>query len=277
MNESSKIAFIGGGNMAAGLIGGLINANWSPANLSVSEPLAKRRRELANQFGIGVFEDNAQCAMRAEVVVLAVKPQFLQAAAASIAKVLQRQKPLIISIIAGIRCEDLLAGNGEPLAVVRAMPNTPALVCAGISGLFANTFATAEQRDLAQTILRAVGETVWVERESLLDTVTAVSGSGPAYFFKLMELMAANAHDHGLDQQTANALAVQTALGAATLAKQSEHAPATLRASVTSPGGTTEAALEKMESLGLDNAVSQGIAAALKRAEQLADQFATNS
>ncbi len=277
MNESSKIAFIGGGNMAAGLIGGLINSNWSPANLSVSEPLAKRRHELTNQFGIGVFEDNAQCAMRAEVVVLAVKPQFLQAAAASIAKVLQRQKPLIISIIAGIRCKDLLAGNGEPLAVVRAMPNTPALVCAGISGLFANTFATAEQRDLAQTILRAVGETVWVERESLLDTVTAVSGSGPAYFFKLMELMAANAHDHGLDQQTANALAVQTALGAATLAKQSEHAPATLRASVTSPGGTTEAALEKMESLGLDNAVSQGIAAALKRAEQLADQFATNS
>ena len=274
---TTRVAFIGGGNMARSMIGGLINSNWPADNLSVSDPLAERRRELAEQVGAGVgagvFEDNAQCAERGEVVVLAVKPQFLQPAVDSIAAVLQRQKPLVISIAAGIRCADVLRWAGGPLALVRAMPNTPALVNAGMSGLFANERVSEEQRGLAQVILGAVGETVWVEREALIDAVTAISGSGPAYFFKLMELMADSAAQHGLDPQTADALAVQTALGAATLARQSEHPPATLCRQVTSPGGTTEAALGKMEALGMDYAVRQGIAAALKRSEQLADQF----
>ena len=278
MNASTKIAFIGGGNMAGSIIGGLLNSNWPAANLSVSDPLAERRRELAQRFGLDVLEDNAQCAERGDVVVLAVKPQFLRPAVESISAVLQRQKPLVISIAAGIRGADILRWAGGPLALVRTMPNTPALVNAGISGLFANELVTEKQRDLAQTILRAVGETVWVKQESLLDAVTGVSGSGPAYFFKLMELMAASAVRHGLDPETANALAVQTAVGAATLAKHSaKHSsepPATLRRQVTSPGGTTEAALAKMEACGLDNAIQQGIAAAVTRSQQLADQHA---
>ena len=179
----------------------------------MSDPCAERRRELAQRFGLDDLEDNAQCAGRGEVVVLAVKPQFLQPAVDSISAVLQRQKPLVVSIAAGIRCADILRWGGGPLALVRAMPNTPALVNAGISGLFANELVTEKQRNLAQTILRAVGETVWVKQESLIDAVTGVSGSGPAYFFKLMELMAASAVRHGLDPETANALAVQTARG----------------------------------------------------------------
>ena len=282
MNASTKIAFIGGGNMAGGIIGGLLNSNWPAANLSVSDPCAERRQELAQRFGLDDLEDNAQCAERGEVVVLAVKPQFLQPAVDSISAVLQRQKPLMISIAAGIRCADILRWGGGPLALVRAMPNTPALVNAGISGLFANELVTEKQRSLAQTILRAVGETVWVKQESLIDAVTGVSGSGPAYFFKLMELMAASAVRHGLDPETADALAVQTAVGAATLAKHSakhgakhsSESPATLRRQVTSPGGTTEAALAKMEACGLDDAIQQGIAAAVTRAQQLADEHA---
>lgn len=273
MNASTRIAFIGGGNMACSIIGGLINANWPADNLSVSDPLAERRRELAQRFGLGVFEDNAECAARGEVVVLAVKPQYLQPAGESIAAVLQRQNPLVISIAAGIRCENVLRWAGGSLALVRAMPNTPALVNAGMSGLYANERVTEKQRALAESILRAVGETAWVARESLIDAVTAVSGSGPAYFFKLMELMADSAVRYGLDQPTADALAVQTALGAAVLARHGEQTPAMLRRQVTSPGGTTEAALEKMQALGMDDAVEQGITAAVQRSEQLADEF----
>ena len=278
MNPPPSIAFIGGGNMARGIIGGLVNADQtgeSADHLWVSDPLAERRAELAERFGVAVFPDNAQCAERGEVVVLAVKPRFLRQAVESISAVLQRQKPLVISIAAGIRCADLLRWAGGPLALVRAMPNTPALVNAGISGLFANELATEQHRALAQTILGAVGETLWVGEEALLDAVTAVSGSGPAYFFKLMELMSASAVQHGLDLQTADTLATHTALGAATLARH-EHAiqtPAMLRHQVTSPGGTTEAALAQMEICGFDAAVRQGIAAAVKRAGELADQF----
>lgn len=274
MNASTKIAFVGGGNMARSIIGGLINSNWPADNLSASDPVIGRRRELAQRFGLGCFKDNAQCARRGEVIVLAVKPQFLRQAVESVSEVLQRQKPLMISIAAGIRCEYVLRWAGGPLPLVRAMPNIPALVNAGISGLFANELVTEKQRNLAQTILRTVGETVWVKHESLIDAVTGVSGSGPAYFFRMMELIAASAVHHGLDRETADALAVQTALGAATLAKHSGEPPATLRRRVTSTGGTTEAALAKMEACGLDNAILQGIAAAVTRAQQLADEFA---
>ena len=272
MNASTRIAFIGGGNIARSMIGGLINSDWRAANLSVSEPLAEQRQELAH-FDLPIFEDNAECAARGEVVVLATKPQSLQSAVASIAAVLQEKKPLVISIAAGIRCENITRWAGTSLSLVRAMPNTPALVNAAMSGLFANAQVTEQQRDLAQTILRAVGNTAWVKQESLMDVVTAISGNGPAYFFKLMELLSSNAVRHGLDAQTADALVVQTALGAATLAKNEEQTPAKLRRQVTSPGGTTEAALEKMQDLGIDDAVAQGICAAIKRAEHLADQF----
>ena len=273
MNTSTKLAFIGGGNMTGSIIGGLINSGWLAGNLFASDPATERREKLYKQFRITCFADNAECAEQGDAVVLAVKPQFLRQAVESIATVLQQQKPLLISIAAGIRCADVLRWAGGQLALVRVMPNTPALVNAGISGMFANELVDEARRKLAQSIMHAAGETLWVERETLLDTVTGVSGSGPAYFFKLMELITSSAVEHGLDQKTAESLALQTALGAAMLAKQSGQTPAALRYQVTSRGGTTEAALDKMADLGLDNTVRQGIAAAVKRSAQLADEF----
>ena len=273
MSTSPHIAFIGGGNIAQALIGGLIANGWAAENLRVAEPQAAQRDALATRFGVAVFADNSACLATGdvpEVVVLAVKPQVMQAALASIgAAALPKPKPLILSVAAGVDCARISRWLGAQLPLVRAMPNTPALVNAGVAGLFANPQVTPRLRRLAEDILGAVGEVVWVESEALINTITAISGSGPAYFFKLMELMVASAVQHGLPQKTAEAISVQTALGAALLAKRSAQSPESLRQQVTSPGGTTEAALEAMHQLGLDASVRQGIAAALKRAQQL--------
>ncbi|MGI9311536.1 MAG: pyrroline-5-carboxylate reductase [bacterium] len=275
MNATATIAFIGGGNMAGGIIGGLVESGWSAECLFASDPDDARREQLSRRFGVDCFADNAQCAARGEAVVLAVKPQLLQVATEAVAPVLRRQQPLLLSIAAGIRAGDILRWAGAPLALVRAMPNTPALVNAGIAGLFATEQVDARQRELAQTILQSVGKVVWVEREEMIDLITAISGSGPAYFFKLMELLADSAVGGGLDRVAAETLAVQTAAGAAALAQRESSAQslATLRRQVTSPGGTTEAALRAMEEHGLDAAVQQGVAAAARRAATIADEF----
>lgn len=300
---ATRIAFIGGGNMARSLIGGLLNAGWCGGNLSVAEPAAAAREELKQRFGgrgVTCVDDNAAAvaaaapvahadavaepapgakfaaaaAAPAGIVVLAVKPQSLRAAVQSAAAELQRHRPLLISIAAGVRCADILRWAGAEFAIVRAMPNTPALVNAGISGLFANRMVSGKQRALAESVLRAVGETLWVDDEALIDTVTGISGSGPAYLFKWMELLAAGAQAHGLDRDAARRLVAQTALGAALLAKHNGLAPAELRRQVTSSGGVTEAALQQMDALGLDDAVLQGIDAAVRRSAQMADEFA---
>ncbi|MDA7956428.1 MAG: pyrroline-5-carboxylate reductase [Gammaproteobacteria bacterium] len=278
MNENTKlrgakISFIGGGNMAAALLGGLVRGGWPAEAFAVAEPRAEQRRELTRRFGVACFEDNAECAARADAVVFAVKPQALREAAHSVADALRRGKPLLISIAAGIRCDDLLRWAGDDFALVRAMPNTPALVGAGITGLFANAQASAAQRELAQEVLRAAGGTLWVAREELMDAVTAVSGSGPAYFFKMMEVMAESAAAHGLAREDAGELAVQTALGAAMLAREQSGDPAELRRQVTSPGGTTEAALSAMENGGFENALRGGMDAARARAAEIADEL----
>ena len=276
---NAKISFIGGGNMAAALLGGLVRGGWPAEALAVAEPRAEQRRELTKRFGVSCFEDNAECAARADAVVFAVKPQALREAAHSVADALRRGKPLLISIAAGIRCDDLLRWAGGDFALVRAMPNTPALVGAGITGLFANAQASAAQRELAQEVLRAAGGTLWVAREELMDAVTAVSGSGPAYFFKMMEVMAESATAHGLAREDAGELAVQTALGAAMLAREhtkgggAEGGPAELRRQVTSPGGTTEAALLAMENGGFERALRGGMDAARARAAEIADEL----
>jgi len=299
--SATRIAFIGGGNMARSLIGGLLNAGWCGGNLSVAEPAAAAREELKQRFGgrgVTCVDDNAAAVEAAApaahadavaepapgakfsavapagIVVLAVKPQSLRAAVQSAAAELQRHRPLLISIAAGVRCADILRWAGAEFAIVRAMPNTPALVNAGISGLFANRLVSGKQRALAESVLRAVGETLWVDDEALIDTVTGISGSGPAYLFKWMELLAAGAQAHGLDRDAARRLVAQTALGAALLAKHNGLAPAELRRQVTSSGGVTEAALQQMDALGLDDAVLQGIDAAVRRSAQMADEFA---
>ena len=267
-----KIAFIGGGNITRALIGGLLRGDWVGGDFCVGEPDAGKRRALCEEFGVEGDADNARCAARSDVVVLAVKPQQWRAAMRSMAAAMRGDARLMISVVAGIRVQALWREAGAEFAVVRAMPNTPALINAGITGLYAER-ADDAQRELAQTILRAVGATLWVKEESLLDAVTGVSGCGPAYFFKLMELLADSAVAHGIDRKDAELLAQQSALGAAQLAFADAQSPAQLRRQVTSKGGATEAAFAQMDSLGVDDAILRGIAAAIARAAQMGDEF----
>ena len=279
----NSIAFIGGGNIARALIGGLINAGRNAAELFASDPLAAQRDYLARTFGVECTADNRVCAARGAIIVLAVKPQFIRAAVQSIAPVLQVNAPLLVSLAAGIRIADIIrAAQFAPecnakLAVVRAMPNTPALINAGITGLYANAAVSDAQRACAAEILRAVGETIWVDKESLIDVVTAVSGGAPAYYFKLMELLTECAAAGGIDHTSAQKLAVQSALGAAKLAAASDDEPAALRAQVTSKGGTTQAALATMQARGLEDAVRAGVAAGVARAVEISAQTDANT
>jgi pyrroline-5-carboxylate reductase len=272
-SEPPVVGFIGGGNMAASIIGGLLSAGWPAQNIRVSDPQEKQRDSLTERFGICCFDDNVTCIDSADVVIFAVKPQVLRAAVESVAITLRENTPLLVSIVAGISCDDTLRWVGANLPFVRVMPNTPALVNQGVSGLFANKFASSKQKQLSESLMRAVGEVVWVQDEKLIDTVTGVSGSGPAYFFKLMELMMTEAVANGLSEQAAKTLVIQTALGAATLIQQSTSSPAELRRRVTSPGGTTEAGINAMEQAGIDDAIRGGVRAAVIRSSQLSTQF----
>ncbi len=268
-----RIGFIGGGNMARSLIGGLIDSDWPAERLAVSDPDAGRRQALAEEFGVAAGADNRALAAGAEVVVIAVKPPQVGAVAREIAPALAGRPVLVLSVAAGVRSTDLVRWLGEGTAVVRAMPNTPALVGSGAAGLYANPHTRPEQRDLAESILRAVGVVVWVEDEGLLDAVTAVSGSGPAYFFYIMEALEEAGRDLGLAPAAARLLAVETALGSAKLALESGEDPAELRRRVTSPGGTTERALEVMEAAGIRAQFVQAVTAARDRARELAERF----
>lgn len=272
--KQSKLTFIGGGNMAASLIGGLLVDNLKPAQITVADPKAGTRDYLASHFGVNIAEDNAAAIKGADVVVLAVKPQVLQSVAEAMAPAVQAEQPLVVTIAAGIRSADLnrwLGGeSGTPVAVVRAMPNTPALVKTGATGLFANEQVNDTQRELAECILRAVGLTLWVDKEEQMDTVTALSGSGPAYFFRIMEAMEAAGAELGLSTENAHLLTLQTALGAAKMALESSEAVGTLRERVTSPGGTTEQGLRVMAEQDIDQLMAKVLKAAFDRSQELA-------
>jgi pyrroline-5-carboxylate reductase len=272
--ESTRITFIGGGNMARSLVGGLIADGVPPARLSAAEPDAARRAALQRDFGIEVHADNAAAAAPAGVVVLAVKPQVMRAAARSVAAAVAARGALVISIAAGIRTAELARWLGAGAAVVRAMPNTPALLGCGATVLYAPDGVAPAQRELAESILRAVGSVSWVEQEAQMDAVTALSGSGPAYFFLLTEAMADAAADLGLPQELARLLAVETALGAARMALESDEPVDALRRRVTSPGGTTEAALEALEDGDFRTLVATALRRAEARSRELADRFA---
>ena len=270
------IGFIGAGNMARSLAGGLLNNAWGRDKLILSDPSPEQRAAVSEILGLTVLEDNAQVATRADVLVLAVKPQILRATALALAATVQAKKPLVVSIAAGIRADDIQRWLGGNLAVVRVMPNTPALVGAGASGLFANSLTSDEQRDEAESILRAVGTTAWLQDETLMDVVTAVSGSGPAYILLVIEALEKAAIHHGLDHATARLLAIETAYGAAKMALEGNEEPATLRARVTSPGGTTEQALKVLEQGGLTALFDDAVAAAMRRAQELANMLGEN-
>jgi pyrroline-5-carboxylate reductase len=275
--KQSKLTFIGGGNMAASLIGGLLADNLKPTQITVADPKASTREYLASHYGVNTAEDNAAAIVGADVVVMAVKPQILQAVAESMAPAVQAEQPLVLTIAAGVRSADLnrwLGGeSGAPVAVVRAMPNTPALVQTGATGLFANEQVSDKQRELAECILRAVGLTLWVEEEAQMDAVTALSGSGPAYFFRIMEAMEAAGAELGLSTETAHLLTLQTALGAAKMALESNEAVGTLRERVTSPGGTTEQGLQVMAEEDIDQLMDKVLKAAFDRSRELASML----
>lgn len=269
---AGEIVFIGGGNMGRALLGGLIADGTAPAQLAAAEPDPTRRAALADAFGLRTAAHGADLVGTAAVVVLAVKPQALRAVAQQLAPQFGAHRPLVVSIVAGITEADIDAWLGGGFPVVRCMPNTPALVRQGISALHANTRVSADQRAQAERILGAVGQVVWVADEAQLDAVTAVSGSGPAYFFAVMEAMEQAGVALGLAPEVARQLTLQTALGAAVLATQSGESPATLRAQVTSPGGTTQAALEVLQAGGLAALFHDALAAAHRRAGELARQ-----
>lgn len=269
----TRIGFIGGGNMAQSLIGGLINDGTEPGRLAVADPGAERRADLAERFGIETYESNTELAGAVDVVVLAVKPQVLPEVCEEIGPALNDRRPLVVSVAAGIRTADLGRWLGGNPAIVRAMPNTPALVQSGATGLFANDQVDETQRDAAENLLRAVGLTIWVEEEAQMDAVTAISGSGPAYFFLVMEALEGAAAELGLSPEQARLLAVQTAFGAAKMALESPEGAAQLRERVTSPGGTTERALQVFEEGGLRPLFAKAATAARDRADELAREL----
>ena len=266
-------AFIGGGNMGGALIRGLIAKGLPPGSISVGEAVQARRIALADELGVHVSADNREVVEGADLVVLAVKPQDMATTVHTLASVLAQRRPLVLSIAAGIRVADIQGWCGPGIAVVRAMPNRPALNNAGATGLYAPAGLAPEQRKLAEDTLAAVGTTVWVTEEDALDVVTALSGSGPAYFFLLAELMTDAAVNLGLTRESAQELAIQTLFGSGRMARDSDGDLARLRAEVTSKGGTTEAALRAFDASNLRGIVAAALKAATDRGREMAQAF----
>ena len=269
-----KLAFIGAGNMARSLIGGLLNRGYPAEKLACSDP-SEACLIAAQKLGpIKTTHSNPDIIADADLVILAVKPQVLKNVLQPLTGLLQQGRPLLVSIAAGINSASLQQWAGDEVPIVRCMPNTPALLQQGASALYATDQVSDAQRRLAETVLSAVGIVAWVETEPTLDVVTALSGSGPAYFFLFMEAMQAVAEQLGLDTETAQRLTQQTALGAARMAIESDDDVAELRRKVTSPNGTTEAAIQSFENSQLRETVELALTAAFLRSQALAKELA---
>jgi len=268
-----RIAFIGGGNMTTSLVGGLVRRGTPAGDLWVSDPVPAQLERLAREFGVQGGADNREAAREADLVVLAVKPQQMADVARGIATQLAERRRVVVSIAAGIRLADLARWLGAGTPIVRAMPNRPALIGAGITALYGGNGITARDRDDVEALMSAAGATVWLDQESQMDAVTAISGSGPAYFFLLIEALEASGIAAGLPAGTARRLAVETARGAGLMAAESGETPAALREQVTSRGGTTATALEVLEAAAMRDTFGRAVAAATRRSAQLADQF----
>lgn len=266
----TSIGFIGGGNMACSLVGGLIADGVQPGDIRVADPDPERLGYIRRNFGTHTSLSNQDVTENSNIVVLAVKPQTMKAVATELAATVQAERPLIISIAAGLRLNHLGQWLGTNTAIVRAMPNTPALVKSGATALIANHHVSAGQRNQAESILRAVGMTVWLEDESLMDAVTALSGSGPAYFFFVMEALEHAGEQLGLPRETARLLTLQTAFGAAKMALETTTDSQALRERVTSPGGTTERALNVLKDNRMEQIFIDALTAARDRSVELA-------
>lgn len=272
---TNSITFIGAGNMATSIIGGLIEQGYDNKAITACDPNASTLDSLSERLGIQTATDNGSACASADVIVLAVKPQILKMVTENLQTTLndRKQLPLIISVAAGISSAQIQQWLGHPAAVVRCMPNTPALVQQGASGLYANEQTSTEQKSIAESLLQAVGYSTWLDKETLIDAVTAVSGSGPAYFFLMMEAMIEAGVRQGLSKESATQLTLQTAQGAATLAQSSDVAVDELRRRVTSPGGTTEQAILSFEEAGLRTIVDEAMVACAERSKAMASDF----
>lgn len=267
---NQKVAFIGAGNMAGAIIKGLLGNGMPASKIIAAAPSDTHLKDLRDHFGVVTTHDNIEAVESADIVVLGVKPQIMQTTCEALASKIS-DSSLVMSLAAGITCEKLAKWLAFDGAIVRCMPNTPSRVKQGASGLYATETVTEQQKESAETLMTAVGICQWVENESLIDSVTAVSGSGPAYFFLFMEAMVEAACAQGLEKSVATKLAIQTALGAATLAQHSEQDLATLRQDVSSPNGTTERAIQSFENNNLRALVREAMDACATRAKELAE------
>lgn len=270
---NKKIAFIGAGNMAISLIKGLLASGYDVTKIIATSPSESNRQQVMQSVGVRCIESNIEAITQSDIVVLAIKPQVLASVCSNIEDTVIKHNPLVISVAAGIRSTDINRWLGGNCAVVRCMPNTPSMIQTGATGLFANSLVSTEQKSDAENILRAVGLAVWVDSDEDIDSVTALSGSGPAYYFLFMESMQQAAENMGLDKKTAKLLTIQTAFGAAKMALESAYSCEDLRKKVTSPNGTTEQAIKSFEANQLPEVVSQAMLAAKNRAISLADEL----
>ncbi|WP_144821331.1 pyrroline-5-carboxylate reductase [Marinobacter piscensis] len=274
MSKSPTISFIGAGNMASAIIGGMLDSGFQASRIWASAPNDAHLQSIRKRFGISVTTDNRYCAQQADVIVLAVKPQIMADVCRDIAPIAQNTRPLVVSIAAGLGADTINEWLGGDLPIVRVMPNTPSLVGKGAAGLFASDSVSGAQKTMIQSVFEGIGAAVWVDDESLLHGVTALSGSGPAYFFLMLESLEAAAADAGLNPETARELAIQTMAGAAEMAARSDHDPAQLKKNVMSPGGTTEQAINTFEDGGLRDLVQKAYSAAYTRSEEMAKELA---
>ena len=272
MENKTVIGFIGAGNMAYALIKGLLNNGFDANQINISDPNEELLRNRESELKVTTYSDNASLLSNSDVIFFAVKPQVLSNVCLEL-KGIVKSKHLFVSIVAGIRSSDINRWLGGNFALIRTMPNTPALFQSGVTGLFANELVDNEQKSLVSSILSSVGECFWVNEEKLIDAITAISGSGPAYFFLLMESMKQAGMALGLDEETANSLSIQTAYGASLMANKTGKDSRTLRAEVTSPNGTTQSAIESFQDQNFEGIVANATRAAYDRARELSNEL----
>lgn len=268
-----RIAFIGAGNMTTSFVGGLIADGYDHKLISVSNRSSEKLEKFVTDFDVNTATNNLDVIEKADVVILAVKPDIMYQVANEIRQLIQEKQPLVISIAAGIRAFDLQRWLGGKAAIVKSMPNTPAIIRCSATAMYANEHVSQEQREVAEAIMRAIGMVMWLDNEKLIDSVTALSGSGPAYFFLVMEALEQAAETVGLKREDAHLLTLQTAIGAARLALESGESLSKLCRKVTSPGGVTEQALRELESGGLRQLFAHALQESNRRAEEIADMY----
>ena len=272
MENKTVIGFIGAGNMAYALIKGLLNNGFDANQINISDPNEELLQHRESELKVTTYSDNTSLLSNSDIIFFAVKPQVLSSVCLELKGVV-KSKHLFVSIVAGIRSSDINRWLGGNFALIRTMPNTPALFQTGVTGLFANELVNNEQKSLVSSILSSVGECFWVDEEKLIDAITAISGSGPAYFFLLMQSMTQAGMALGLDEETANSLSIQTAYGASLMANKTGKDSRTLRAEVTSPNGTTQSAIESFQDQNFEGIVANATRAAYDRARELSNEL----